>query len=124
MFRAQALLSPLNDSRVLLCCILALAAFQAVAAGSFEDVDANHDGSIDRTEFQRVAPAIDAFRGAFPIMDAAAKTMQADPAAQGAGMGLPNLQDEGFVSAFFNALVSFLQSIKLIMSITYLHFAR
>lgn len=101
------LLSPLGDSRILLCCIFALAALQVVA-GSFEDVDTNRDGSIDRAEFQRVAPAIDAFRGAFPVMDAAAKAMQADPAAGGVGMALPNLQGEGFVSAFFNALVRLL----------------
>lgn len=73
-------------------------------SGSFEEVDANRDGSIDRSEFQKVSPAIDAFRGAFPIMDAASKAMAADPVV--AVRMFPNMQDEGFVSAFINALVS------------------
>lgn len=99
----QQFFSPLFDPRAVLLLVLILALAHAASA-DFDAVDANHDGSIDRTEYQRVQPAVDAFHSAFHIMDGAAKTMQADPVPGGGG-SLPNLQDEGFVSAFFNALV-------------------
>lgn len=94
----------------LLLAVAAVFAVTHVASASFEDVDANHDGSIDRTEFQKIAPAIDAFGGAFPIMEAAAKAMQADPLV--IGSAFPNMQNEGFVSAFFNALVWLIPSVQ------------
>ena len=95
---------PFLDARVVVLVVLALALAHAASA-DFEAVDANHDGSIDREEYQRIQPAVNAFHNAYHIMDGAAKTLQADPLA-GGGSALPNLQDDGFVSAFFNALVS------------------
>jgi hypothetical protein len=90
--------------------MLALLAVLHAASGAFEDVDVNHDESIDRDEFARISPALEAFGGALHALDSAAKTMAADPVALGSGsaMNLSILHGEGFVSAFFNALVGYL----------------